>query len=92
MSEVREIIRRVDVESLRQEFGSQYIIEELLWYLVIEITAYAQVKPGCEKRDDDRGLHALKWDLQVQSRLMECLRTMHNHRAEKQTNLLVRIF
>lgn len=90
MIEVREILRRDDMEDLRKEFGTQYIINELLWFLLIELHLYAQVPPGGVKRGDGRGLLNLKWDLAIQSRLMECLWVIHNHQAEKQTDELLK--
>ncbi len=91
MSEVREILRRSDIESLRKEFGSEYVISELMWHVLMELTVYAQVKPGAQFRDDDRGINSFKWDLEIQSRLIECLRTIHNHQAEKQIYGLLRV-
>ena len=87
---VREILRRSDMESMRQEFGTEYIIHELLWHLLMELHCYAQIPPGCDKREDGRGLLNLKFDLQVQDSLMEALRVMHNHQAEQQTTEFLR--
>ena len=92
MSEVREILRRSDMESLRKEFGSEYVISELMWHVLMELTIYAQVKPGCESRDDDRGINSLKWDLEIQSRLIDCMRVIHNHKAAKDSyQILLRV-
>ncbi len=87
----REIIRRADIESLRAEFGSEYIISELIWFLHMEVYSYTRVPPGGYKRGDDRGLSSFQWDLGVQSSLMDMLRVMHNWKAEERTSEILRM-